>query len=436
VKPAHLQHVSGYRVLLSEGSSSSGRQTLYGLSDAHEVGILDPDPLCLCRFSRRVHRFHRCPLHAKKPVAYLRHLLRTIDSGRYDVLLPTHEQVYLLARFREELGRRVALALPDFKSLRLMQNKADFVRVLQDAGLPVPQTRFAASVDDLLQHDRYPCYIKLPHSTAGNGVRLAKGPEDIRRTAEEFQRQGRLENVSEIVVQQPVAGIQSVVQTVFQNGRLVAAHCAEALRMGIGGGQLLRVSASHPQVIDDMRRLGAHLDWHGAIFLEYFFDPASGRVQYIEANPRIGETVNAQLCGVNLPEVLLRVSLGEEVETVVSTSAGIRSHGGFLLLVASAMEGAGRRQLLDEWLDICRSSGRYTDAANENTRLREDWLSAVPAAATTARLLLAPSAAGSIVRKAVGNYALSEDAAKAIDRLTWHDVVQESDGRAETRRAG
>ena len=47
--------------------------------------------------------------------------------------------------------------------------------------------------------------------------------------------------------------------------------------------------------------------------LDYLYDMANGRPAYIDANPRIGETVNATLSGLNLCELLVQVSRGGAV---------------------------------------------------------------------------------------------------------------------------
>ena len=50
------------RVLVSEGSSLSAREAITALGMAgHRVGVCDPDPLCLGRFSRFVTHYYRCP---------------------------------------------------------------------------------------------------------------------------------------------------------------------------------------------------------------------------------------------------------------------------------------------------------------------------------------------------------------------------------------
>jgi len=409
------------KILLSEGSSTSARQVLYALGGRYPVGLMDPARLCQCRFSRWVGKFHRCPSYASEPVEYLKELARLVRRYRYDIVLPTHEQVYLLSRFRESLARHVAVALPDFDALRRMQKKSDFVRILESLGLPGPPTAVVESLAELDGGRRlpfpFPLYVKLPHSTAGNGVRLIRDAESLRRAEQEFQSTGQLEGVSEIVVQQPAVGVQSVVQAIFQHGRLVGAHCAETIRVSAGGGPMLRVSASHPNVVEDVRRLGEHLAWHGPMFLEYFYDRGSGGAQYIEANPRIGEPVNAMLCGVNLCELMVRISLGEQVEPVPPSRPGVRSHLGFIWLIAASVKGATRRQLLAEIWRMRMGTGDFANCENEITRPREDWLSVVPATATTLQLLLCPRSADEIIRRTVDNYSLPEAGARQVDAL-------------------
>ena len=67
-------------------------------------------------------------------------------DGRFDVLLPTHEQGFLFARVRERLEGRAGLALPGFESYRAAHSKAGFSRLLDQLGLPQPPTRIVKSV--------------------------------------------------------------------------------------------------------------------------------------------------------------------------------------------------------------------------------------------------------------------------------------------------
>ncbi|MFX9718480.1 hypothetical protein ABTO87_18085, partial [Acinetobacter baumannii] len=84
----------------------------------------DPSPWCLARYSRFVRKFHHCPGLRTDPQGFLAFIERLVATGRYDVLLPTHEQGLLFAKARERLEGRIAVALPSFENYRAAHSKA------------------------------------------------------------------------------------------------------------------------------------------------------------------------------------------------------------------------------------------------------------------------------------------------------------------------
>ena len=173
--PARDQRIG---VLLSEGSSSSARQTIYALADRFRVGVLDPDRLCQARFSRHV-TFHQCPHFGRQPKQYLRFLAETMQKHHYDVLFPTHDQVYVLSRFQSVLGEHIRSVLPDFDSLCQLQSKVGFQAIMESLGLPVPGTMVVSSSEQRREPIQFPCYLKADHGTAGAGVRLVENEVEL-----------------------------------------------------------------------------------------------------------------------------------------------------------------------------------------------------------------------------------------------------------------
>ena len=113
------------RVLLSDGCGVASRQTARLLHAAgHEVGVLSPDRLCLCRFTRTVRRLHVVPAAADDPYAWLDRALQVHRDGGYDLLLPTQEQVTVLSRcagWVADEGIRTVVA--DFDALAAVYDK-------------------------------------------------------------------------------------------------------------------------------------------------------------------------------------------------------------------------------------------------------------------------------------------------------------------------
>lgn len=405
------------RVLFTEGASLSARQTLYPLGPYHDIDVIDPDPLCQCRFSSYVGRYIRSPSFSKQPAEFLRFLGKLVREHQYDVLLPTHEQVYILSRFRDAFTPHVGLALPEFAAMERMQSKTAFSRLLTELELPQPNSVIVRGREDLKREWQYPFYLKLAHSTAGGGVFRIQERGELDRRLDDVERRGLFGNGSEALVQQPARGMLCSVQAVFNQGSMIGVHCFEACRLGVGGMSTARISADHPLVREHVARLGRHLAWHGALFIDYFYDRESGQPEYIEANPRIGETVNALLSGVNLPQLLVEVSRGESPPPAPIGRVGVRTHNFMMILMSMAFEGQDRGALIGEIREHAAGRGIYENSEDELTRPREDRLSRLPRFWIAVQLLAWPGLAKRIVAKTVENYALPERAIAEIRSL-------------------
>ncbi len=402
---------------MTEGTSLSARQSLYALGGNHTIDVIDPNPLCQCRFSRFVRKWRRSPHFAKQPADFLRFLAGEIRRESYDVVLPTHEQVYLLSEFRDVVGQSAGIALPAFDAMKQMQNKATFTRTLEELGLPHPQTAYATTADDLRHNWSYPFYLKLAHSTAGLGVFHVSDEEELSSRIDSLLADGVFDGKTEILVQQPAKGDQATVQAVFSGGRMVGAHMFDARQLGVGGMSAARKAADHPVVYEHVEQLGSHLDWHGAMFLDYFYDYETARPEYIECNPRVGETVNAWLSGTNLCEQLVRISHGDSVEPLPKEGSDVRTQSFFMILLSMAYSGATRWELVREISKFRTHRGLYEDSQDELTRVRDDYLSIVPMWAVAVQLLAWPKLAKKIVADTVENYSLPKSATEAFEAL-------------------
>ena len=168
------------RILIPEGSSTSGREaiTILGLS-GHHVEICDPSPWCLARYSRFVRKFHRCPGLRSDPAGFLAFVEGLIASGRFDVLLPTHEQGFLFAKMRERFEGRIAVALPSFENYRAAHSKAGFSRLLARLDLPQPPTRLLKSQSEPRGATRFPAVVKTSVGTASRGIHFVHNESEL-----------------------------------------------------------------------------------------------------------------------------------------------------------------------------------------------------------------------------------------------------------------
>jgi hypothetical protein len=400
------------RILLSEGSSLSARQaiTILGLA-GHHIEVCDPDPFCIGRFSRFVRQYHRCPGLGSDPAGYLAFLLELLKQKRFDALLPTHEQGYLLAKVLGRFAPLTGLALPAFEDYVAAHGKASFSRLLTELGLAQPLTEII-SLRDLPRWTLFPAVIKTTIGTASRGVRFVHNSGDLERATAELA--GGAEFGGEIVIQQLVSGPLERVQAVFCRGHLVGLHVYRQIAEGAGGGDKIKESVHRPDVRAHLKRLGERLRWHGALSADYILKEPEGIPLYIDCNPRLVEPVNAFLSGIDLAGLLVAVSVGEQPEEIPPSRAGIRTHMAIQSLMECTIRGGSRLSLLSEIWHLWRESGPYANSREELTPVNVDLCSLLPLSYVALRMLMAPGSAGRLARRTAQSHQLNQFAIKTI----------------------
>jgi predicted ATP-grasp superfamily ATP-dependent carboligase len=412
------------RVLISEGNSTSAREavTVLGLS-GHVIEVCDPSSFCLTRFSRFARKFHRCPALRDDPRGYLRFVENLLDTRRFDVLLPIHEQGFLYARAQQRLEGRVGLALPNFESYRIAHSKAGFSRLLDRLGLPQPATRIVRSATELREAIRFPAVLKNSVGTASRGVWFVRCESDLERALQELSAQDLSAHNSgvtggfadEVLVQDLVEGAIEKAQSVFCRGRLVGFHAFRHIAAGAGGGEAIKQSVSRPGIRALLTTIGEELAWHGALSVDYILPDKDATPLLIDCNPRLVEPMSAYLAGVDLVRLLLDISQGDTPAVVGDSRAGVRTHLAMQALLGCASRGGTRRDVIRECWRLLTGAGPYADSTEELTPVRLDWISAVPLAMTAVSLLIAPKLAGTLARQGWGAHLLDAGGIRLIE---------------------
>jgi predicted ATP-grasp superfamily ATP-dependent carboligase len=379
------------RILIPEGSSTSVREavTILGLA-GHHVEICDPSPWCLARYSRLVRKFHRCPGLRTDPAGFLAFVEELIARGRFDILLPTHEQGLLFAKVQDRLKGRIAVALPSFENYRAAHSKAGFSRLLARLELPQPPTRILKSQSEPRGATRFPAVVKTSVGTASRGTHFVHNESELASALHEIDARGAFD---EVLVQDMIPGTTEKAQSVFSQGKLVGFHAFRAVAPGISGGEAIKQSVRRPVVREYLERLGAALDWHGGLSVDTIMPDDGSAPLLIDCNPRLVEPFNAWASGTDLVTQLLRVSLGEEPPVLPEGRDGVVTHLAMQALLGVAARSGSRRAVFGEFWRLLDHSGPYAGSVEELTPSAHDRLSAVPLATTLALMLASPSSA-------------------------------------------
>jgi predicted ATP-grasp superfamily ATP-dependent carboligase len=408
------------KILLSEGSSLSSRETITALGLAgHRVDLVSSDPMCLGRFSRFVSRVHQAPASGADPDGYLAAVIDVVKTAGIDALIPVHEQAYLFAAARSQLPSGLGIALADFEAFEQVQGKAEFAALLTRLKVPQPKTDIIRTADEFVAERPFPFFVKAAFGTASAGVwRIADARQ---RDALLLQLEALGVFADGLLVQAAVIGSLERTQVVFDRGRLVASHIYRQVVEGPGGGDVLKISVVDAGVRNTVEQIGQALSWHGALSFDYIRDDATRTPHFIDANPRLVEPMNAWLSGVDLPGALLQISLGETPPAQPAGREGALTRLGLMGLLDAARQRNRRRDVLREIALLAAGAGRYRGSREELVPLLSDPWCAIPLGVVVARLLRAPKAAAQFSQTTVAAYSLTP---QAIHRLrAWHHAT-------------
>jgi hypothetical protein len=388
-------------VLLTESASLTARETLTVLGRRGvRADLLSSGPLTIGRFSRWRRRLVPAPAPGSDPLGYLAVVAGLCRSGRYEAVLPTHEQAWLFAAGRHLLPADAPIAVAPFDAFGRVQGKAEFAALLD--GLEVPQPRWWLAADRP-ETVPFPHWVKASYGTAGRAVRLVHDRASELQAIRELSAGG-----DQVIGQAPAAGQYGQVQALFDRGRLVAVHTSVAIGVGAGGSAAARLSVDHPAAREYATRIGEYLAWHGGLTLDYFH--TDGRPQFIEGNPRTVEPGNAAWSGVDFPALTIALSAGRPLPgTPVIGRPGVRTRSALGLALGVAEQHRSRRAVLAVLAGCGLRRGEIGHAPEVLTPIAADPPSAVPLGVVTAQLLLDPGRASRLAAGAVLAYAITPD---------------------------
>jgi carbamoyl-phosphate synthase large subunit len=268
-------------------------------------------------------------------------VLSIIERERPDALLPTlGGQVALniavtLAESGALEANGVRLIGAGLDAIRRAEDRSRFASSMTAAGLPVPESQVARSVDQALAASErigFPVVVRPSFVLGGGGAGIADTPEELRGAA---TRGLAASPTGEILVEESVAGWKEFELEVVRDGAdnaVVVCSIENVDPMGVHTGDSITVAPAQTltdreyQVMRDaglacVRAVGVET---GGSNVQFAVNPVDGRMVLIEMNPRVSRSsaLASKATGFPIAKVAALLAVGYRLDEIRNDITG------------------------------------------------------------------------------------------------------------------
>ncbi|MNW32102.1 hypothetical protein D3C74_90370 [compost metagenome] len=261
----------------------------------HQVYAADSISRYLCRASRAVKAAAVLPPPRQQPQAFVEALESLLVRWQIDLLIPTCEEIFHIARERERLQRHCQVLAPELDLLHQLHHKGEFIRLAEQLGLQVPDTEIIASVEAWRSaealgmgsglvfkpaYSRFASRVILP-SSAGVSRKRQSADRALREAAWE-----QISSSSPWIVQEYIQGAAWCTYSVAYEGNVVAhANYECRYRTGGAGASVHFRQREHPEAYTWVQQFISGIGYSGQISFD-FIQAKDGTLYPLECNPR------------------------------------------------------------------------------------------------------------------------------------------------------
>lgn len=225
--------------------------------------------------------------------AFIKDITGAIKRFRPKIVMPTHDEAFVLARHIKEMPSDVIFAMPSYDMMMKLSDKLSATHIAQEAKVPTPY--IIESLDGI----KYPIVIKLKISNSAKGVFLAKDKEEATKIISNYKP-------SDYLVESYVQGQDYSVDCVRWDGFFKCA-CYKALvtKTNGGGTTTQRVIVKQPTLEKYAKMLLDYVDYCGVCGIDFKVNEQTGEVAFIEVNTRFtGGLATPMTAGFDIPYIL------------------------------------------------------------------------------------------------------------------------------------
>jgi carbamoyl-phosphate synthase large subunit len=268
-------------------------------------------------------------------------VLAIIERERPDALLPTlgGQTGLNLAVALAESGaleaNGVQLIGADLQAIRRAEDRRLFVETMLEAGLPLPRSGFAHSVEEaaaVAGDLGYPVMLRPSYVLGGGGTGLARNEDDLTRIAGEGIATSP---IGEVLVEESVEGWKEYELEVMRDradNAVIVCSVENVDPMGVHTGDSITVAPAqtltdleYQRMRDDaltcIRAVGVET---GGSNIQFAVNPADGRLVVIEMNPRVSRSsaLASKATGFPIAKIAALLAVGYTLDEIANDITG------------------------------------------------------------------------------------------------------------------
>lgn len=277
-------------------------------------------------FSRYVTRRLAYEPPRKNPDRFINWLLEQQRSFHYDMIMPVgDDEIEAIASNVDKLGGELNSVIPPCEAFLAGRDKALTIKTALDCGVPCPKTYFPAdeALEDACGKVEFPALIKPNISAGARGIVRVNSAKELLCQYDKIKRQFGNCTIQELI---PSGGKQHKADyLVDKNQNVIAGVVYHKMRYFpvSGGSSTLVRTVRHDEIDSAAKKMLTHLRWYGFCDFDFIEDPRDGVSKLMEINPRFPESLSMPIfAGVDLPYLIYRMALGEEIEKIESYQLG------------------------------------------------------------------------------------------------------------------
>ena len=215
------------------------------------------------------------------------------------------------------------------ETIRRAEDRRVFKQVMTEAGIELPRSEFAYSVEEALEvagRIGYPVVIRPSYVLGGGGSGVVSSPEELARIATEGLR---LSTITEVLVEESISGWKEFELELMRDrvdNVVVVCSIENVDPMGVHTGDSITVAPAltltdveYQGMRDDgariMRAIGVET---GGSNVQFAVDPVTGRRVVIEMNPRVSRSsaLASKATGFPIAKIAAKLAVGYTLDEI------------------------------------------------------------------------------------------------------------------------